>query len=141
MEKRSLVFVFLCIGLVLGGSLAVLAPGPKEQQVLEWLETPRSLAPFSLETEQGVFNKDSLLDSWTIVVFGFVNCPDICPTSLSQVHKLTKQMEATSHSMDLNVVFVSVDPARDSLTELGGYVSSSPRRSLVSLVKPVSWLH
>lgn len=93
-----------------------------EQQAIEWLDNPRSLANFSLESEVGEFNKQSLMGHWTIVLFGFLHCPDICPTSLSQLATLAARLAEKPIGSNIAFVFVSVDPKRDSIVEIGRYV-------------------
>lgn len=105
----------------MGTVLVFLAPDPKEQQMIEWLETPRSLVNFSLESEKGKFNNQSLIGHWTIVLFGFLQCPDICPTSLIQLSTLADNMANKSVKNDLTFVFVSVDPGRDSAVEVSQF--------------------
>jgi protein SCO1/2 len=66
-----------------------------------------------------------LRKSYYIVYFGFCNCPDICPASLN---KLTKAYEAIkskpeSKYFDLKLVFVSVDPERDSPARIRKFLS------------------
>src|ERR1700761_1316596 len=52
--------------------------------------------------------------------FGYTNCPDVCPTTLSD---LTRMMERVK-SPDVRVLFVSVDPNRDTPTALAHYASA-----------------
>ena len=52
--------------------------------------------------------------------FGYTNCPDVCPTTLAD---LTKMLERVK-SPDVRVLFVSVDPARDSPAALAHYVAA-----------------
>ncbi len=83
--KPFIVLLFLGLGIGLGLSTAFLAPEPDADQTIEWLDNPRYLSPFTLESEAGQFDNQSLMGQWTIVIFGFLNCPDFCPTSLSQL--------------------------------------------------------
>lgn len=55
----------------------------------------------------------------SVVMFGYTYCPDVCPITLSKLQKVHRQLEDPE---GLNVVFVSVDPERDSLEKLAGYV-------------------
>ena len=58
---------------------------------------------------------------WSLVFFGFTHCPDICPTTLSTLAKLIKNLDE-SVVADTQVVLVSVDPARDTVDVLSKYV-------------------
>ena len=59
----------------------------------------------------------------TVVFFGFTNCPDICPTTLARFSAALKKLGA-DRADDVRVLFVSVDPKRDTLERLEGYVSA-----------------
>lgn len=62
-----------------------------------------------------------LLERPSVVFFGFTYCPDVCPTTLGA---LTTAMQALGPAADdLNVVFISVDPERDTPEQLGLYLS------------------
>jgi protein SCO1/2 len=121
-NRSAVVVLFLSLGVTLGITLAFVTPEPDAQQTIEWLDSPRSLAGFSLETEAGEFDNQSLMGHWTIVLFGFLHCPDICPTSLSQLAKLVGSLAEKPIDKEMAYVFVSVDPGRDSVTEIGQYV-------------------
>lgn len=57
----------------------------------------------------------------TLVVFGFTQCPDVCPTSLSYVADVLKRLGPQGHA--IRSVFLTVDPDRDSTAILADYVS------------------
>ena len=79
--------------------------------------------PFALIDHHGrsVSERD-YLGKPTLVFFGFTSCPDICPTTLFE---LTKQLEELGPDADhLNVVFITVDPERDTPQQLALYLSS-----------------
>ena len=122
MNRSVVVFGFLSLGVTLGITLALVTPEPLEPQTIEWLDNPRSLGSFSLETREGEFDNQSLKGHWSIVLFGFLHCPDICPTSLSQLATLDDSLAEESIDQEVNFVFVSVDPGRDSLVEVSQYV-------------------
>ena len=85
-------------------------------------ETPRDPGDFSLIDHNGEpFTPDDLEGNWTLLFFGFTNCPDICPTTLSFLANLNQQLETTEVA-DTRVVMVSVDPARDTVEALASYV-------------------
>lgn len=74
-------------------------------------------------TDGSRFTKDMLADGPTAVFFGFTFCPEVCPTTIGDI--LTWQEEVNAGDA-LNVVFVTVDPERDSLDVLDDYVSWAP---------------
>ncbi|KIJ54650.1 hypothetical protein M422DRAFT_41895 [Sphaerobolus stellatus SS14] len=82
--------------------------------------------PFELVDQNGKpFTDKDLLGSFSLVYFGFTNCPDICPDELDKMGKVVEDVEkALPKSQPLrNVkpVFVSVDPARDSVEQVRRY--------------------
>ncbi len=84
-----------------------------------WLPQPRPLEEFSLTDEAGrPFHLADLSTQPTIVFFGFTHCPDVCPTTLAKLAQITKGAAIP----ELRVVFVSVDPTRDTPQVLEQYV-------------------
>ncbi len=56
----------------------------------------------------------------TVVFFGFTNCPDVCPTAMARIAAATEAAGEGLES-DLRVLFVSVDPGRDTPARLAHY--------------------
>jgi protein SCO1 len=56
------------------------------------------------------------------VFFGFAQCPDVCPTTLSDFAQIKETLGADGER--LQVIFITVDPQRDTPAVLGSYVSS-----------------
>lgn len=79
--------------------------------------------PFSLVDQRGKAVTDQdYLGKPTLVFFGFTYCPDVCPTTLFE---LTTRMSELGREADrLNVLFITVDPARDTPEQLALYLSS-----------------
>lgn len=87
------------------------------------LETPRSLGDFELRSHRGEpFTPADLSGKWSLVFFGFTHCPDICPTTMAFLDRLVGELDGTEAAEDLQVVMVSVDPARDTEAQLAEYV-------------------
>ena len=63
----------------------------------------------------------SLSKKVKIVFFGFLNCPDICPTALSEVSNLMKKLDGLSEN--ILPIFITVDPERDTPELLKNYLS------------------
>ena len=82
-------------------------------------DTPRDVGDFSLTDHRGLsFSRDDLRGRWTLIFFGFTHCPDICPTSL-----LDMVVAAEQTAVDEALVFVSIDPARDTPETLAAYAA------------------
>ena len=100
---------------------------PERPAELEGVLRPdfRLLHPFKLiDQNNAVFDEKRLLNKWSFVFFGFTSCPDVCPATLytlSAVHGLLVD-ESGKVPEDMQVVFISVDPARDTPEKLAEYV-------------------
>ncbi len=57
-----------------------------------------------------------------LIFFGFVNCPDVCPTTLLELGKVYKALTPAEQAR-VQVVLISVDPERDNLEKLRDYVT------------------
>jgi len=62
-----------------------------------------------------------------LVFFGYTHCPDICPGSFARARRLAGEL-TPAESAELSVVFVSVDPERDTPEVLSSYVSAFDTR-------------
>ena len=82
------------------------------------------LAEFILvDDEKGVFDLKSLESRWSFIFFGFMYCPDICPTTLYDLSQVKQKIVAKGISeSDMQFVFISVDPARDKAAQIQRYV-------------------
>ncbi len=79
--------------------------------------------PFTLVDQYGHPVDQSLLNGkWTAVFFGYTYCPDICPLTLQSLAQTKKAMG--DKGKDLQVVFITVDPARDTPDALKAYLES-----------------
>jgi protein SCO1 len=84
-----------------------------------WLADARPIADFHLIDSQGrSFSRASLLGHPTLMYFGFTHCPDECPDTLATLARVTKQARVSG----LQVLFVTVDPQRDTPAVLAGYL-------------------
>lgn len=119
MSKPGLLALFTLLGVSIGLGITFFAPNAHHKTVtyqsVEWLDKPRTLEQFTLDTPTGKFDNESLKGKWTVVLFGFLSCPDVCPTSMSQLATLADQLP------DVNYVFVSIDPDRDQVSNVQSY--------------------
>ncbi len=83
--------------------------------------------PFTLtDTEGKPFSSDQLKGSPYLLFFGFTYCPEICPTTL---YDLTQDMKEIGSEADkLKIVFISVDPERDTPEQIKLYLSNFDSR-------------
>ncbi len=97
---------------------------PPELERATLLAEPRALPAFALVDDAGApFVPERLLGHWTFLFFGFVNCPDVCPTTLAQLADVRRQVAAGPDARPPEVVMVSVDPGRDTPAVLARYVA------------------
>ncbi|HWD34215.1 MAG TPA: SCO family protein [Pseudomonas sp.] len=64
---------------------------------------------------------DELKGKWSLLFFGYTFCPDICPTTLAQLRQVKSELPKEAVER-LQVVLVSVDPNRDTPTQLKQYL-------------------
>ncbi|BBL76881.1 SCO family protein [Methylomagnum ishizawai] len=83
------------------------------------LPRPRPLDPAGLVLDDGAPLADFLgRGRWTVVFTGYTHCPDACPTTLAQLARARSLPGAGG----VRVLFLSVDPGRDTPERLGLYV-------------------
>lgn len=58
-----------------------------------------------------------------LLFFGFTHCPDVCPTTLTRLASISRELDEGARD-DLQVLFVSVDPARDDPQTLRQYTDA-----------------
>jgi protein SCO1/2 len=87
-------------------------------------QAPRPLPQFALVDQLGAaFDPARLRGRWTFLFFGFVNCPDICPTTLATLAAVRRSLADLPAGERPGVALVSVDPARDTPYVLARYVA------------------
>ena len=95
------------------------------------LPRPRDIAEFELRDHTGAaFDRTNFEGRWSFVFFGFVSCPDVCPTSMAVLGTVDRQLQSGDSELaeQFQGILVSVDPDRDTLETLGAYVTAfSPR--------------
>lgn len=79
--------------------------------------------PFTLvDTAGQPFTEARLKGRWTIVFFGFTFCPDVCPTTLDTLGRTLDLLGAKGKKVQ--IVFVSVDPERDTPAKMAAYLDN-----------------
>lgn len=125
MKKISLFIISGIVLIALGAAAAIQMRQPSPPQTLD-LKTSylfpvaQVIAPFSLKDQQGdLFTNRHLMGKWSLFFIGYTSCPDVCPTTMT---KLTAAHSQLSQNIDLQVIFVSVDPQRDTRDRLQDYI-------------------
>jgi protein SCO1 len=84
-----------------------------------WLPVAKPVAQFHLTDNTGQpYTRAQLAGAPTLVYFGFTRCPDVCPTTLIKIAQARRAAALSA----LRVLFVTVDPQRDTPPVLGLYV-------------------
>ena len=115
----------LAIGAAAAGIWAarhMAAPAPAAMPQLAsgtWLPQAREVGELALTDQTGAsFAAAQLKGAPALVFFGFTHCPDVCPTTLYTLAQVRRALGAGAP----RVIFVSVDPARDTPAVLAQYV-------------------
>ena len=87
------------------------------------LQPTRPVERFQLVNHQGQpFSDTQLTGHWSLLFFGYTNCPDICPTTLTMLAQVKKLLIGLPALQQPQFIFISVDPARDTTTQLDKYI-------------------
>jgi len=94
-------------------------------QVITVFPDPKPLTAFALTDHKNrTFDLASLKGKWSFLFFGFTHCPDVCPTTLAVLARAREFIaQNMAQAENIQFVFVSVDPNRDTVARLGEYVS------------------
>jgi protein SCO1/2 len=83
-----------------------------------WLPRPKAISDFALLDASGrPFTRADLTRAPTLVYFGFTRCPDVCPTTMAKLAQVRRQAALAA----LRILFVSIDPGRDTPAAVGLY--------------------
>lgn len=95
----------------------------KEAEANRGYGKPSLGGPFHLEDMYGnEFTEKNLLGKFSIIYFGFSNCPDICPDELDKLGLWLNTL-SSKYGITLQPLFITCDPARDSPAVLKEYLS------------------
>ena len=128
MSKRNIVFVFLIVfGMtalfVYFQSLPSLLQKKPMLLTGKILTRPMELNNFELIDQYNqTFNNKSLVGNWTIIFFGYTNCPDVCPTTIYKLAEIKNEIIEKLPSENFNTVLVTLDPDRDTPERLDEYI-------------------
>ena len=99
------------------------------------VQPPRALADFQLvDGDNQVFTRTRLQGQWSLLFFGYTHCPDVCPFTMSELAKLTPLLQHAEDpaARSVQVVFISVDPARDHPELLKNFASYFDKRFIAA---------
>jgi len=116
-QMRSVIIVLMVVALLVSGSIALFllsdegSENPGEQINGDFL-LQSSAGPVSLQQFRG---------KAVLLFFGYTHCPDVCPTTMSNVAAAMDLLSATEQA-EVQPLFITVDPVRDSVAHLAEYV-------------------
>ena len=122
----TLVLFALFLLVMLATWLLIKPPAPPPELAGVLRNEYRQLQPFSLVDQRGEpFDQRRLRGQWSLLFFGYLSCPDVCPMTVHELDRFWRLLEdeAGRPPADLQVVFVSVDPARDTPARIGDYLA------------------
>lgn len=125
MKQKLLLAAAALIFFVVGvGAALTFRSAPHTPTYLQTYPTPVELKDFSLvRQDNSAFTKADFQDKWTLVFMGYTYCPDICPVTMANLNKIYPQLQALDSQHDIQILFISVDPNRDTPERLAEYVS------------------
>jgi len=86
-------------------------------------ENPRPISTFRLiDFDQGTFSVDQLKGRWSFIYFGYSTCGQVCTETLIELKRLILALSSLDNALPIQVVFVTVDPGRDSASRLKTYL-------------------
>lgn len=108
---------------------------PKEEKIVltqavqingTYLPKAIPLSDFHLTDNHGKpFSKENMKGHWTMMLFGFTHCGYVCPVTLSELNELYNNLGKTLSSKNIpHIVFVTVDPERDTVAKMNTYINS-----------------
>jgi protein SCO1/2 len=120
--KENSVIVLAAILTIAGGSYAAY-----QAMVPEEVKASSHLAAFALQDTQGkAFDYQRLAGKPVAVFFGFTRCPDVCPMTLQRLARMREKIGASFD--EIEVIFVTLDPERDTAELLRDYMSVQPMK-------------
>jgi protein SCO1/2 len=122
--------ILLAIGLAVGLPLAACGRSSQTGAVTSSGEAMIG-GPFQLVDQNGRPADQTLLKGkWSAVFFGYTYCPDVCPTTLQAL--AGAEAKLGDKAKNLQVVFISVDPGRDTPAQMKTYLSipAFPRNTI-----------
>ncbi|MYJ75344.1 MAG: SCO family protein [Gammaproteobacteria bacterium] len=124
--------VALLLAVVVAGAWAVVYLGPdvrfSDEELREFgfvpYPEPRDVGDFALvDAAGGMFDAQRLHGRWSFMFFGFANCPDICPITMTVLGE-AERLLLEAGAEPFQGIMVSVDPERDTATALAEYVQA-----------------
>ena len=119
--KRQLIIPFTLIGLLFLIPIYLLVVNYFKSA--STLSLKSTLAEVNLLSHHGkILNIKDFKDTPTLLFFGFTHCPEVCPTTLSNLLNNIELLE--KNKKNYRVLFVTLDPERDTVNNLNDYLQN-----------------
>ncbi|KAF1051367.1 MAG: SCO1 protein [Stenotrophomonas maltophilia] len=127
--NKTVFALFAIVALILGLTVNKVLNERRSSDPVQMLDAgivvlpqTRSVPALSFTDENGqAFATEQLKGRWSLLFFGYTFCPDVCPTTLAQLRELQGKLPAAARE-HLQVLFVTVDPHRDTPARLKEYL-------------------
>lgn len=122
---KGAILLILLLAIAVGWSIAFKQSSPPQELMGVLRIEPKPLQSFELIDQKGKpVNQKILNGKWSFVFFGYTSCPDVCPVALQVLNTVIAGFAKTDEDFlqDTQVVFVSVDPGRDTAAKLAAYM-------------------
>ncbi|MEZ4702203.1 MAG: SCO family protein [Rhodothermales bacterium] len=123
--------IFVLAGIALGFSLAVMFAYPRYSDrppavYGTYIDPPAPISDFTLRSGDAEVHKRQFEGRYTVVVFGYTYCPDVCPTTMRRLAQAVSLLGDAGDEVE--VLLVSVDPERDDPVRAQAYARTfNPR--------------
>ena len=126
MQSRNII-IGLVLGIAIAAGFALSLRDAREPVVsltATVLPAGNELPDFALLDQYGAAVGRSVFEGqWDLVFFGFTNCPDICPATMTVLGQARRELGARGQDPMPRIVLVSVDPERDTPEAMARYVA------------------
>jgi len=129
---KTFLFSFFGLGLILVGMIIV-KPLIKDYEELHRYD-------FYLDTLDRPISLPTFKGKTVALYFGYMYCPDVCPTSLSKLSQALQEL-SSEEQKNFQGIFVSVDPDRDSLKMIKDYSLYFHENFIGATSKSKEYLH
>jgi len=129
---KTFLFAFLALGVLFVGVKVTKPMFEEHRDAVRY--------KFNLETVDGPITQEDFKGKVVALYFGYMYCPDVCPTSLSSLSEALKTLPQEEQE-NFKGLFVSVDPKRDSLEHLKGYAAYFHKNFIGATIDDEKYLH
>lgn len=158
-------YVLLALGFFVAGFLLLPVLESDDETALDLqrvrLPRPEPVGAFSLDNVSAnvnspTYTRERLLNQWTLMYFGYTSCPDVCRPTLAVLAEVARRLRAAPESMatpkplQVETVFVSIDPARDTPAAMREFLAAAgdgivglrgSEKQIANLARQVGILH